>query len=113
VQYTSGNYINCLAAERDYIWAGTFGGVVKWNRHTREYIKYTTLSGLADNYVKCIAIDPEGNKWFGTVNGVSKFDGKQWTSYTTNNGLLSNNIYSITIDKYGGMARLCAALRKD
>ena len=32
----------------------------------------------------------EGNKWFGTDGGVSKFDGANWTTYTTSNGLVNN-----------------------
>jgi ligand-binding sensor domain-containing protein len=33
---------------------------------------YTTSDGLVSNNVLAIAIDKDGNKWFGTGNGVSK-----------------------------------------
>ena len=33
---------------------------------------YTTSDGLVGNYVRAIAIDKEGNKWFGTDEGSFK-----------------------------------------
>jgi hypothetical protein len=32
-----------------------------------------------------IAIDAQGNKWFATNAGISKFDGTTWMSYTSSN----------------------------
>ncbi len=45
----------------------------------------TSNSRLVSDNVNAIAIDPEGNKWFGTDAGVSKFDGATWTTYTLEN----------------------------
>ena len=45
-----------------------------------------------------------GNKWFGTYNGVSKFDGSNWTTYRFNNtanGLVNNWVNAIIIDAKG------------
>jgi hypothetical protein len=43
----------------------------------------TSNSGLASDDVNAIAIDREGNKWFGTLaSGVSKFNGTTWMTYT-------------------------------
>jgi hypothetical protein len=57
-------------------------------------------SGLVGTVVNAIAIDCEGNKWFGTKwYGVSKFDGTNWTTYdTSNSGLESNFITAIAVD---------------
>jgi len=65
-------------------WVGTHGGVVKWNPQTGTYTKYTAPDGLADNVVYAIAIDTEGNKWFGTPGGASRLaaDGT-WITYVT------------------------------
>ena len=38
-------------------------GVSKFDGTT--WTTYTTADGLADNYVTAIAIDAQGNKWFG------------------------------------------------
>ena len=44
---------------------------------------YTTDDGLADNDVRAIAVAADGAVWFGTESGgVSRFDGKEWTTYT-------------------------------
>jgi len=68
--------------------------VMKWTT-------YTTSNGLINNYVFAIAVDAQGNKWFGTRGGISKFDGVNWTNYTTQDGLASNEVYSIAIDGQG------------
>ncbi|MFC1558801.1 SBBP repeat-containing protein, partial [candidate division KSB1 bacterium] len=65
--------------------------------------------GLNSNYIKSIAIDLSGNKWFGIGStysneiggGVSKFDGINWTTHTTSDGLTHNNVISIAIDSGG------------
>jgi ligand-binding sensor domain-containing protein len=64
-----------------------------------KWTTYTTVDGLANNYVTAIAIDLQGNKWFGTWGGgVSKFDGKNWTTYTKIDGLADKWVTSIAID---------------
>ena len=45
------------------------------------------LNGLVANDVATIQVDNQGNIWFGTNGGVSKFDGSKWTTYTSANGL--------------------------
>ena len=69
----------------------------------------TAESGLASNYIHAIAIDGEGNKWFGTDphywhigGGVSTFDGNTWTTYRAeNSGLAYNNVQAIAIGSQG------------
>ncbi len=46
-------------------------------------LDYTTANGLAANWVLSIVVDAQGNKWIGTENGVSKFDGTNWTTLHT------------------------------
>gem|GEM_PF-1748410 len=66
-----------------------------------QFVNYTTSNGLAGNTVKRIAIDAQGNKWFATENGVSKFNGSTWTTYKTSNGLVSNIVNAVAIDQQG------------
>jgi ligand-binding sensor domain-containing protein len=62
----------------------------------------TANSGLASDNVYAIAIDAQGNKWLGTDNGVSEFDGTHWTTYNTaNSGLAENWVRVIAIDAQG------------
>ncbi len=49
-----------------------------------EWRTFTTAnSGLASNEVRCLLIDNNGNKWFGTDKGLSAFDGVKWVTYVT------------------------------
>ena len=55
--------------------------------------------------VYSIAIDKQGNKWFGTYDGISKFDGINWTNYRYNGdkikGIAGTTVLSIAIDNQG------------
>jgi ligand-binding sensor domain-containing protein len=60
------------------------------------WITYTTKnSGLASNDVRAIGMDSNGIMWFGTANGLSRFDGVNWTTYTTLNKLAHNTVNTI------------------
>jgi ligand-binding sensor domain-containing protein len=59
---------------------------------------YQTTDGLLSNFVKTISTDNIGNIWIGTINGVSKFDGTNWTCYTKSDGLADNSINYIYFD---------------
>lgn len=81
-------------------WFGSDQGVVK---HTgiqakQNWTPYNEESGLANNIVQCITKDGDGNMWFGTQGGVSKFDGQYFANYTTTEGLIDNNVLSIAVD---------------
>ncbi len=60
---------------------------------------FTTSDGLPSNEVKCIFKDSRGLVWFGTANGLSYFDGKDFKVFTTDDGLIGNNIWAIIEDK--------------
>ena len=72
------------------------GDSSEWSGERTFFIKGIFPSNLG---VISIAIDGEGNKWFGTNGGGAlKFDGSTWTAYTTTNGLAGNDVYAIAID---------------
>ncbi len=62
---------------------------------TPSYYHYTTTDGLASSTDYQIIQDRDGFIWFATINGVSKFDGKRFTTFRTIDGLNSNSIISI------------------
>lgn len=62
---------------------------------TPSYYHYSAADGLASSTVYQIIQDRDGFIWFATANGLSKFDGKQFTTYRTIDGLNSNSIISI------------------
>ena len=51
---------------------------------------YTTADGLARDHIRCIVQDSHGFLWFCTAEGLSRFDGYQFTNYHTGQGLPGN-----------------------
>ncbi len=66
----------------------------------QQWTNYTTANGLINNTVFSVAIDKQGNKWFGTAAGLSEFD-STWNTFTSKNGLSGSNVYVIAIDSLG------------
>lgn len=54
--------------------------------------------GLIQSQATCLAQDRAGNLWIGTLGGLSRFDGKNFTNYTVRNGLQNNQISAIAAD---------------
>ena len=108
ITHTNGNYVNDIAYAGTQLWAATSGGVVHWDTNSGTHVKYTTRDGLASNSVQAVAIDPTGDKWFGTEAGVSKFDGSSWTTYeTTNAGLSGDSVRAVALDGSGAIWFAC------
>jgi len=141
------------------IWFGTGGGISKYNdginnlciknrcnhnlktkeefeEHIRNslssFTNYSTDQGLANNTVRTVKEDKNGNIWFGTDDGISKYNGEStnlcrnkkcnhdlkvqedlkkhnkksietFTTYRTQQGLASNTVVSISEDKKGNV----------
>lgn len=70
--------------------------------NAQEWIVYNQKnSGLINNSINTITIDKQGNKFFGTRKGISKFDGINWINYTvanTDSGIANDFIYCIVTD---------------
>jgi len=102
VNYTSGKYVWAIACERErYVWCASSGGVARFDITTGQKIVYTRADGLADNEVHAIAIEADGNKWFGTDGGgvsVLHPDGS-WATYNmANSGLADDDVWAVGID---------------
>lgn len=65
----------------------------------------TTVNGLSQSSVIAIAQDQQGMLWFGTRDGLNKYDGGQFTVFRHNpkdtNSLSNNDILSIAVDEIG------------
>jgi ligand-binding sensor domain-containing protein/signal transduction histidine kinase len=74
---------------------------------------YTTQDGLVRDDVNRIRRDSRGYLWFGTAEGLSVFDGYQFTNYTVNDGLPDRSVLDILetrsgeywIATHGGLCR--------
>ncbi|MFA9390461.1 MAG: two-component regulator propeller domain-containing protein [Prolixibacteraceae bacterium] len=66
-----------------------------------EFSVINQKNGLASNNVNCIIKDSDGFMWFGTRNGLCRYDGYEIKTYTSNdleNSLSGNRILSIAED---------------
>lgn len=81
-----------------HLWADSFE-----NLHFDQINK---RMGLSDNNVEVIFKDSEGFVWFGTRNGLCRFDGYEFKTYKTNhneNSLSGNRILDIAEDNAGNI----------
>jgi hypothetical protein len=58
--------------------------------------------GSNPNFVIAAAVGHDNAKWFGTWGaGLSRFDGKTWTTFTKKDGLGGNFIHALAVDSDG------------
>jgi len=70
---------------------------------TGHWRTYDPTDGLANGVVFSMLQDREGYLWFGTQNGLSRYDGQTWTTFTTKDGLAANGVGSILQDREGNL----------
>jgi two-component sensor histidine kinase/ligand-binding sensor domain-containing protein len=92
-----------LADSKGNLWIGTFGhGVYVYNGSTMTH--YTAQQNdLPGEYVHAIYEDKKGNIWLGTNNGLSCYNGKNFTPFGIDDGLCNTYVGSITEDQYGNI----------
>jgi len=98
-----GHLISCIGKDRaGHLWFGSWTmGISRYDG--QKFKHFRKIDGLVDDGVYSLAIDPEGNLWFGTTRGVSRYDGKNWKSFTTDDGLAHQTVASIFQDGSGDM----------
>ena len=75
--------------QHDNHWFGSDGdGVYRYDGKT--LVRFTTNDGLPDNQIRGIQGDKSGNVFVNTRKGVSKFDGRTFTTLTVAEGDASN-----------------------
>ncbi len=68
---------------------------------TPPFYHYTSNEGLASSTVFSMIQDRDGFIWFGTLGGLTRFDGKNFVSYSVKDGLNSNSIVNLAEGKNG------------
>lgn len=75
--------------------------------HDLRFQHLSTSEGLPHSIVGCIYQDQKGCIWFGTANGLVKYDGYKLTVYKSvlnnSNSLSNNQIHKIAGDKMGNL----------
>jgi len=79
------------------------GGLSRYD--SKGFINFTTRDGLPYNAIKAIGSDINGDMWIGTGDGLSRYDGKEFTTFNTDTekGLASNQADVIHCDDSGTM----------
>ena len=99
------NWVSCLLNDGDsLVWVGTYGGVNSIDLRNGKIKTYTKSDKvLPGNIVYSITMDSKSNLWFGTTDGLARFDRKSKHSeiFTTAEGLPSNVIRGIIEDEKG------------
>ncbi|MEM7572437.1 MAG: histidine kinase [Bacteroidota bacterium] len=62
---------------------------------------FTTADGLPSSEVYCILQDEEGYMWFGTDNGVARYDGYQFKVFDSHHGLEDAVVFQLRLDDEG------------
>src|SRR2546421_11063734 len=62
---------------------------------------YDVSDGLANSHVSSITQDAKGYLWFGTREGLSRFDGYRFTNYATRDGLINPVVNVVAEDRQG------------
>lgn len=79
-------------------------GSLLWGQD-RFFTHYGVMDGLSQSEILCIFQDSEGYMWFGTQNGLNKFDGytfERFLNDPSDSTTISNNwIFDITEDQEG------------
>jgi len=73
--------------------------------NAQNFERFSNKEGFNQNTINAIAQDKYGFLWFGTPNGLIKYDGYEFETYTaqskTNGNILTNNINSLYNDSNG------------
>ena len=65
---------------------------------------FGVADGLLDSRVRDLLQDREGNLWLGIVGGgVSRYDGKYFTTFTREDGLANDQVYALEEDQQGNL----------
>ena len=65
------------------------------------FINYTSDDGLPSSEVHCAFQDSKGYMWFGTDNGLSRFDGYEFRNYSAAEGLIDPVVFDLMEDQIG------------
>ena len=70
---------------------------------TYPFRRYDVPEGLPNSRVNCVFQDSRGYLWFGTWEGLSRFDGVEFKNYSTKEGLPSFLVNAVAEDAHGSI----------
>src|SRR5688572_2651813 len=95
-------FLSSMRDKGNNLWFATpTQGVFRFDAITNKFSQFTKANGLNSNNVSCMYEDKAGNIWFGTDEGVSKYDGKFLTKITAKDGPCQKGVLCISEDNKG------------
>lgn len=89
------------------VMAMPFAAALNPSKAITQYMQtsWTSESGLPQNSVQAVAQTRDGYLWFGTQEGLTRFDGVHFVTYTRHNasGLASSNIEALSASRDGSL----------
>ncbi|MCP4535549.1 MAG: protein kinase [Chloroflexi bacterium] len=101
--YSNANFVQTVARQGDYVWAGGMGGLVRWDLEDGSYVKLGITDGLASGQINDLLVDDDGNLWVATQAGISRFDGEEWITFDDLDGLDTPWVISLFLDTDGAL----------
>ena len=101
--FQNGNFVFALARQKDTLWAGGDGGLVRWDLTDGSYVQLDRASGLASNRILDLLVDRQGVLWVATDAGITRYDGQAFTTYDEADGLDEDWIQALFQDENGGL----------
>jgi len=93
----SGNFVNALLDQSEYLWAGTNGGISRFHKAQKNWKTYSAKDGLTDTEIKSLARIGQ-RIWAGAIaGGLFEYDpaSDRWKKIEPTDPLKNGGIYSI------------------
>lgn len=96
------NEIHDLALAPDgSLWAGTPGGLVRWDTESGDFVVLTEEDGVPGRNIETLEIAPDGTVWIATNREIGRYDGS-WRVYSEDNTpQLSGQLGALVVDQDG------------
>jgi ligand-binding sensor domain-containing protein len=59
------------------------------------FVQGFSTTNFINKFIRVILFDDQGNKWFGTDGGLTRYDDSNWSSFSIPNGLTENDIMGV------------------
>lgn len=90
-----------LNTMKQLLLAVTICSAVTTSAQRTAFYNLNVENGLIQSQVMAITQDNFGHLWIGTLGGLARFDGKNFTNYTIRDGMPDNEVTSLAFDKTG------------
>ena len=106
VNYTYTNTVTCLERTGTFWWAGTTGGLIRYDTVDKSVTLYNRgNSEIPADYINDLTVDDNGTLWVATHNGLARYEGgRQFSAFGPFTGsLYSDNVLFVRNEKGKGL----------